>query len=116
MSIRRETSIEGDLWLRCVEDGRLRLLLLSFMRCPFYRDVFILADIGGQVEASFELLVRVSTEAHSMSCSEQLSDDAEVSLLEVLKARELLVEVLRQVKNLLADVEDEVLAHAAHHN
>lgn len=43
--------------------------------------------------------------------SQELSDDAEVRLLQVLESRELLVEVLGQVQDLLRDVKDLILSH-----
>jgi hypothetical protein len=45
--------------------------------------------------------------------SQQLSDDTEMSLLKVLKARELSVKVLSQVKHLLTYIKYLILAHAA---
>lgn len=48
--------------------------------------------------------------------SEQLSDDHEVTLLQVFEAREGFVEVLRQIEHFLGDFDDVWLGTPAHFN
>ena len=45
--------------------------------------------------------------------SQKLSDDAEMSLFQILEAGELFVEVLGQIEHLLGHIENLVFAHSA---